>query len=109
MMLKEVCFVVGDGTDIALWKHPWIPCVDQSSLRASFNPLKAGFGFSLNRVVDLVLEGKRIWDTRKISLFFFNDNMANQILKMLVLPQPHRYRLVRKSSKKRAFSVKKAY
>ena len=69
LMYRGTCFVVAGGESIDKWKHPWIPWIESSELRAAFNPPRSGVNRPIITVSDLLIQGIRGWD----------ENFLNQV------------------------------
>ena len=75
LVVKVVCFQVGNGASIRIWSDPWIPNL------LSFIPSpKEGAKLDLALVVSqLLMLEQRNWDMAKLN-YFFEEPVVEQIL-----------------------------
>lgn len=75
IVLNGICYLVGDGKNINILKHLWIPWINPRELRASFNPSLDG---NHKFVSNLFVVGARKWNEPLVESIF-SATMARDI------------------------------
>ncbi|KAF7820595.1 reverse transcriptase [Senna tora] len=102
LLLKGLCWSVGDGASIDAWKDPWIPGAFDCKPRP--RPLLAA-GFDL-KVKDLICKGRWVLDSVKR---WFCDEDCGRILSIPISVTSRADKLLWSPNRSGSFSVKTGY
>ncbi|KAK9284386.1 hypothetical protein L1049_023557 [Liquidambar formosana] len=103
LLSKGMCMIVGDGTNIDIWKDPWVPFIP------GFRPFPGGdHGLGSNLVSDLIIKPAWVWNSAKLHSFFY-PLQVDGILKIQISPNQSLDRWAWIHNSNGVFSVKSAY
>jgi len=106
LLSKGMCFLVGDGTSIDIWKDPWVPFIP-GFRPTPFTP-SGNRELGCNMVSDFIIKPTWIWDIVKLQRVF-DQAIVDNITKIQITPNQTQDQLAWIHNSKGDFSVKSAY
>ncbi|XP_023912636.1 uncharacterized protein LOC112024225 [Quercus suber] len=104
VIIKGACYAIGDGSNIDVWKDPWVPWIE------GFIPTPRVATYNLLPILvsHLIATDMHCWKSSLIHELF-DPSSAQAILSMPVLVTPTPDKLIWIPESKGCFSVKSAY
>jgi hypothetical protein len=104
LLLKGVCYMVGNGISIDAWKDSWVPCLE------GYKPVKRGENVVINPLsVASLINHENHCSIRTKLEELFNTETVEAILRIKIPISPKQDRIIWLKEPKGNFSMKSAY